>query len=248
MKRIKYWAAVADAPLSLFQQGILEWYRAFGRDLPWRHTRDPYKILVSEILLHQTMVKTVEPVYRRFLDRFPDVFALARAPLAEVKEITDPLGYKVRGQWLWRIARMVVEEMDGQFPDTLEGLLALPGVGRYTAGAVLSFAFGHDAPILDTNVTRLVGRYFGVNDEKPGADTRHRLWALAEAVIPAGLGPEFNQALMDMGALVCTARKPLCLYCPVRAGCAAFGGEEGPGTAAEERVAYRLRGHPVSGD
>ncbi|MBX5466497.1 MAG: A/G-specific adenine glycosylase [Firmicutes bacterium] len=236
MKRLRLRATVDPARLLPFREGILDWYRHHGRDLPWRRTRDPYAILVSEILLHQTQVRTVIPVYEQFLRRFPTVAALAAASLAEVKALTDPLGYKVRGQWLHQIARYLMEHHRGEVPGSLPELLRLPGIGRYTAGAVLSFGFGQDAPILDTNVNRLLGRYFGVDWRDSHADTRHRLWALAEAVIPPGQGPTFNQALMDMGALVCTARRPTCLLCPVRGGCLT-GGEvarsaEAPATYA----------------
>ncbi len=243
MKRIKYHAAVEKTLLHTFQSGIQEWYRREGRDLPWRHTTDPYHILVSEILLHQTTVKTVEPVYRQFLERFPTLEDLAQAALDEAKAITDPLGYKIRGQWLHDIAQVVVREFDGVFPNTLEGLLRLPGVGRYTAGAILSFAFGYDAPILDTNVNRLLGRYFGVDYKDPQADTKHQLWSIAEAVVPPGNAREFNNALMDMGALVCTARKPRCLLCPVANACAtlAVPNEKNSCHVAEERVQYRRR-------
>lgn len=238
MKRIKYSATIHEGSLGLFRDNILAWYAKNGRDLPWRKTRDPYAILVSEIMLHQTQVRTVLPVYETFLSRFPSVFDLAQAPLDEVKAITDPLGYKVRGRWLHRIAQAVVTEYDGRVPSTLDELLALPGIGRYTAGAVLSFAFGADAPILDTNVKRVVGRYFGVDHRAKGAETLHRLWSLAEAVIPPGEGAVFNQALMDMGALVCTAKKPACLVCPLASGCIAAGLNRG---AAEEPVAYIIR-------
>jgi A/G-specific adenine glycosylase len=213
--------ALIDPDLRLaLQRGLLGWYIANGRDLPWRRTTDPYAVLVSEILLQQTQVATVLPVYEAFLARWPSFAALAAAPLDEVKAITDPLGYHVRGEWLHRIAGIVTEKLDGQLPDTLEGLLALPGIGRYTAGAVLSFAFQKDAPIVDTNVDRLVGRLFDLHAGRPPANLRQkRLWALAEALIPEGHGYLFNQALMDFGAQICTAYNPTCLFCPLRAHC-----------------------------
>jgi A/G-specific adenine glycosylase len=243
MKRIKYRAAVEKKFLHIFQSGIQEWYRREGRNLPWRNTTDPYRILISEILLHQTTVKTVEPVYRLFLESFPTIEDLARSSVDEAKAITDPLGYKIRGQWLHEIAQVVVQEFNGIFPDTLEGLLRLPGVGRYTAGAILSFAFGYDAPILDTNVNRLIGRYFAIDYKKSQADTKHQLWSIAEAVVPSGHAREFNNAIMDMGALICTARKPKCLVCPIAHGCAmiTIPGEQDPLRAAEERVQYQRR-------
>jgi A/G-specific adenine glycosylase len=202
------------------QRGLIGWYVATGRDLPWRRTTDPYAVLVSEILLQQTQVATVIPVYETFLARWPTFAALAAAPLAEVKEVTDPLGYHVRGEWLHRIATIVTHELGGCLPDTLEGLLALPGIGRYTAGAVLSFAFQQDAPIVDTNVDRLLSRLFDLHAGRPSAAVREkRLWALAAALIPPGHGYLLNQALMDFGAQVCTPYKPVCLFCPLRAHC-----------------------------
>ncbi|HUS15858.1 MAG TPA: A/G-specific adenine glycosylase [Chloroflexia bacterium] len=202
------------------QRGLIGWYIANGRDLPWRRTTDPYAILVSEILLHQTQVATALPVYEAVVARWPSFAALAAAPLDEVKAVTDPLGYHIRGEWLHRIAGIVINELEGRLPDTLEGLLELPGIGRYTAGAILSFAFQQDAPIVDTNVERLLSRLFDLHAGRPPAALRQkRLWALAEALIPPGHGYLFNQALMDFGAQVCTPYKPVCLFCPLRAHC-----------------------------
>lgn len=248
-KRSGYVAAMDDRVREAIVERILAWYGEYGRDLPWRRTRDPYAVLVSEILLHQTQVKTVLPVYEAFLTRFPDVFSLACADLADVKEITDPLGYKVRGRWLHEIARAVVERYEGRFPDTVEELVALPGVGRYTAGAVVSFAFEKPAPILDTNVNRLLGRYFGVDFRDSRADTRHRLWALAEALVPPDRVHAFNQALMDLGAMVCTARRPECLICPLHEDCRTGGWRlADTEAAAEDRVSYRRPGDPLAED
>ncbi|HLI29364.1 MAG TPA: A/G-specific adenine glycosylase [Chloroflexota bacterium] len=213
-------AVIEPAILATFQQELRTWYAAEGRDLPWRRTTDPYAILVSEIMLQQTQVRTVVPYYERFLRRFPTLADLAAAPLAEIKAITDPLGYKVRGERLKRIAETAVERYGGTLPRDEAALLALPGIGRYTAGAIRSFAFGEDAPILDTNVLRLLVRVFAPPPAGGGAALLRRLWALAEAVIPPGQGQVFNQALMDFGAQVCTARRPICLFCPLRAICA----------------------------
>lgn len=196
---------------------MLAWYARHGRDLPWRRTRDPYAILIAEILSHQTQIARVVPVYERLLARYPTAALLATAPLAEVKAITDPLGYKVRGGWLHAAALMVSEERAGYFPRSVAELRQLPGVGRYTAGAIMSFAHQLDAPIVDTNVARLLGRYFGV--PSGGGTPGRRLWDLAAAVIPQGRGYLINQALMDLGAMVCLARKPRCVACPVSRGC-----------------------------
>jgi A/G-specific adenine glycosylase len=201
-----------------FQRRVLAWYAACGRDLPWRKTRDPYAILVSEILSHQTQISRVLPVYQLVLRRYPTVRAMANAPLADVKAITDPLGYKIRGRWLHAAALQVADRAGGRFPDTLVELQRLPGVGRYTAGAVMNFAHHRDAPLLDTNVARLLRRHFGVA-ASPRARTAE-LWALAAAIIPKGKGYLINQALMDLGAMVCRARSPRCGSCPLRRSCA----------------------------
>lgn len=200
-----------------FQRRVLAWYAAHGRDLPWRKTRDPYAILVSEILSHQTQISRVVPVYEAVLARYPTVQAMAAAPVEAVKAITDPLGYKIRGQWLHGAALRVADRFSGVMPQTLPELQQIPGIGRYTAGAVMSFAHQHDAPILDTNVARLLRRYFGVA-ATPRARTSE-LWSLAAAVIPKGKGYRINQALMDLGAIVCRAKAPRCDACPLRRSC-----------------------------
>jgi len=200
-----------------FQRRVLAWYATHGRDLPWRKTRDPYAILVSEVLSHQTQISRVVPVYERLLAQYPTVAAMASAPLAEVKAITDPLGYKIRGRWLHGAALRVADRPGGGFPETLDELRSLPGIGRYTAGAVMSFAHQRDAPVLDTNVARLLRRYFGI-----ATTTRARtepLWSLAAAVIPKGKGYLINQALMDLGAMTCRSRAPRCDACPLRRSC-----------------------------
>jgi A/G-specific adenine glycosylase len=210
-------AVIARGRRRSFQRRVLDWYARFGRDLPWRRTRDPYAILISEVLSHQTQIARVLPVYERLLAQYPKVTALARAPLAEVKAITDPLGYKIRGQWLHTAALRVADRPGGAFPETLDELRTLPGIGRYTAGALMSFAHHRDAPVLDTNVARLLRRYFGVV-AAPRART-NELWSLAAAVIPKGKGYLINQALMDLGALICRARAPRCDACPLRRSC-----------------------------
>jgi A/G-specific adenine glycosylase len=200
-----------------FQRRVLAWYAAHGRDLPWRRTRDPYAILVSEILSHQTQISRVVPVYQKVLDRYPTVAAMARAPLAEVKAITDPLGYKVRGRWLHGAALQVADRFAGVFPDTIDELRRLPGVGRYTAGAVMSFAYRRDAPILDTNVARLLRRHFGLT--APARARTAELWTLAATVVPKGKGYLINHGLMDLGAVICRSRSPRCDRCPLRRSC-----------------------------
>jgi A/G-specific adenine glycosylase len=207
-----------------FSSRLLEWYSRHRRDLPWRHTHDPYRIWVSETLLQQTQVATVIPYYERFLARFPSIHALASAPLDDVLKAWEGAGYYARARNLHRAAQQLVEQYNGLVPRRVEELLELPGVGRYIAGAVASIAFNEDAPILDGNVTRVLCRYFGIRgDPKTGMShaTRVRLWKLAEDLIPPGRARDFNQALMDHGATVCLPRQPRCEICPVRRGCVA---------------------------
>ncbi len=208
--------------LRTFQRTLLVWYRVHQRDLPWRKTRDPYRILVSEIMLQQTQVDRVVPKYAQFLRRYPTLQALAKARAPELRRLWYPLGYNVRPLRLRRIAQRALREHDGRIPDSYDGLLAMDGIGRYTAGAVLSFAFNQDAPILDTNVARLLGRYFGVRGHAKRGATQRRLWQLAAAVIPKGKGYTINQAMMDYGATVCTARAPKCGSCRLQRACRSF--------------------------
>ena len=218
--------------LRAFQRRLLAWYRVCQRKLPWRETRDPYRILVSEIMLQQTQVDRVVPKYREFLRRYPTLKALAGARTPELKKVWYPLGYNVRPLRLRRIAQRALRDHGGRIPDSYDGLLAMDGIGRYTAGAVLSFAFNRDAPIVDTNVARLLSRYFGLRGAatqgrtpayaKASAGRQRRLWKLAEAVIPGGKGYLINQAMMDFGATVCTARAPQCPACVLRRTCRSY--------------------------
>jgi A/G-specific adenine glycosylase len=196
-----------------FQQYLLLWFRENGRDLPWRHTQDPYKILVSEMMLHQTQVDRVVPKYQEFLGVYPTFEALAAAKVEDVQDLWRPLGYNFRPGRLHQIAQYVVTQCDGKLPDTIEGLMALSGIGRYTAGAILSFAFQQDAPILDTNAQRILQRYFDVSGDPFRIPAKKQLWYLAERVIPSGKGYVFNQALLDFGAIHCKARNPSCEVC-----------------------------------
>ena len=214
-----------------FQRTLLRWYERHQRPLPWRRTRDPYKILVSEIMLQQTQVDRVIPKYHEFLRRYPTVQELARARMQELRKVWYPLGYNVRPLRLRTIARRVVRQHGGKIPDSYDGLIAMDGIGRYTAGAVLSFAFNQDAAILDTNVARLLQRYFG-------ASTTRKLWELAERIIPPGKGYEINQAMMDFGAVVCTARRPQCPTCALRRQCRSYPYAQPP---AAPRVRRRRR-------
>ena len=198
-----------------FQRRLLRGYARYKRPLPWRRTRDPYKILVSEVMLQQTQVDRVIPKYHEFLRRYPTLEELAKARMPELRKVWYPLGYNIRPRRLRTIAKQVIRRHGGKIPDSYEGLLAMDGIGRYTAGAVLSFAFGQDAPILDTNVARLLGRYFGLTAQR-------RLWELARAVIPPGNAYDINQAMMDFGAMICTATRPKCPTCALRRQCRSF--------------------------
>ncbi len=201
-----------------FVRRLLAWYRINKRDLPWRRTADPYRILVSEVMLQQTQVDRVIPKYQEFLRQYPSIEALAKASVETVRETWYPLGYNIRPVRLHAIARTVVERFDGQIPDEREALLSLKGIGPYTAGAVLSFAYGRRAPILDTNVRRVLQRvFYGTIPQRDG-----HLWTVAEAVLPARATPDFNQALMDLGATICVARTPRCAACPLRVICRAY--------------------------
>jgi A/G-specific adenine glycosylase len=205
--------------LARFRRGLLAWYGRYGRDLPWRHTRDPYAVLVSEMMLQQTQVRRVLAFYPRFLARYPTVDELARATPSAVREAWEGLGYYRRAESLHATARIVAERHGGRFPALPDTLATLPGIGRYTAGAVASFAFGLDAPILDTNAARVLARVFG-RGRRRGRTAR--LWAIAGAALPPGRAYAFNQAIMDLGAVVCTPRRPACPGCPVRRACRTF--------------------------
>jgi A/G-specific adenine glycosylase len=204
-----------------FRQRLLAWYRRHGRDLPWRKTDDPYHILVSEIMLQQTQVDRVLPKYEEWLRKFPSLAALAAAPEGEINAAWYPLGYNIRPRRLQTIAREAVERYGGELPADEETLLSFKGIGAYTAGAIRSFAFRQRAAILDTNVARVLFRVFiGRGDPKSHAMKRN-LWAISEALVPAKHAFDFNQALMDFGAMVCVARNPKCLVCPMAKDCRA---------------------------
>ena len=205
-----------------FQRRLLAWYRRHGRDLPWRRTRAPYRVLVSEIMLQQTQVDRVIPKYRQFLRRYPSLRALAAAPVEDVRRLWYPLGYNVRPLRLHAIACETVARYGGRLPASAEALRALPGVGRYTAGAVLSFAFGRDVAVLDTNVRRVLTRVFLGPRRAARLRGDRALWQLAERLVPTGRAYDFNQALMDFGATWCTPRRPRCSACAMRDFCATW--------------------------
>ena len=200
--------------LAPLRRSILRWYRRAARDLPWRWTRDPYAILVSEIMLQQTQVVRVIPKYRAFLKRFPTLASLAAAPLADVLRVWSGLGYNGRARRLWECARSAVAQHGGRLPRDAAALALLPGIGRYTAGAIASFAFGERVAAVDTNVRRVLGRAIDGADDVGD----RRAWELAELALPKNAAGEWNQAVMDVGALFCRP-VPKCSVCPARAVC-----------------------------
>jgi A/G-specific adenine glycosylase len=206
-----------------FAARLLAWYREHGRhDLPWQRDRTPYRVWVSEVMLQQTQVATVIPYYERFLARFPDVGSLAAAPLDEVLHLWSGLGYYARARNLKRAAERIAADHGGEVPTSLEALVALPGIGRSTAGAILALALGERHPILDGNVKRVLARRFGITGDPGSASVLAALWARSDAVTPPGDAADFTQAIMDLGATLCTRRRPRCSACPVAPGCVAL--------------------------
>jgi A/G-specific adenine glycosylase len=201
------------------QTKLLRWFEKNKRDLPWRRTRDPYAIWVSEIMLQQTQVATVIPYYQKFLKSFPTIHHLAKSDLSKVLKVWEGLGYYSRARNLHRSSQMVLNHFQRKIPDTLEDLLSLPGIGRSTAGAILSFAFHKEAPILDGNAKRVLSRIFAVSSNPMRGKTEGLLWKISESLIPRGFSNPFNQALMDLGATVCTPKEPDCDRCPVHHFC-----------------------------
>lgn len=208
-----------DPPL--FRRQLLAWFRCHGRDLPWRRTHDPYAILVSEFMLQQTQVATVLPYYERWLARFPDFATLARADESQVLHAWQGLGYYARARNLHAAARAVMKKFDGTMPRRAEEIATLPGVGRYTAGAIASFAFDQAEPIVDANIARVLARLTNWQQPIDTAAGRTHLWETATKLLPKNRARLHNSALMELGALVCLPRRPDCERCPVRAFCAA---------------------------
>jgi A/G-specific adenine glycosylase len=201
---------------------LVEWHASHGRhDLPWQHDRTPYRVWVSEIMLQQTQVSTVVPYYERFMQRFADATALANAPIDDVLHLWTGLGYYARARNLHRAAVRIRDEFSGEFPRTFEEVASLPGIGRSTAGAILSLSRSERFPILDGNVKRTLSRYFGVEGDLSERTAIEKLWRLSDECTPHERVDVYTQAIMDIGATVCTRRNPLCAYCPLAAGCVA---------------------------
>lgn len=210
-----------EPTVAAYRDGLTAWYREHRRDLPWRREPTPWRVWVSEIMLQQTRVEAVIPYFLRFLERFPTPADLAGASEEEALEAWSGLGYYRRVRLLQAGARTVVEEYDGEFPWDFDEILALPGVGRYTAGAIASIALEQRAPIVDGNVIRVLTRVFGIEGDVSKAATSKRLWALARETVEAGQPSEVNQAQMELGALVCLPRNPKCDACPCATFCVA---------------------------
>jgi A/G-specific adenine glycosylase len=212
---------------------LLPWFAAHARDLPWRRTRDPYAIWVSEVMLQQTQVKTVIPYWERWMQALPTLQAAAGASSDQIHKLWEGLGYYTRVRNLQKAAQVILDRHNGRFPEAFDDVLALPGIGRYTAGAICSIAFNQPVPILDGNVIRVLTRLFAIEENPKDKATNARLWHLAEALVkqaaaspPRAQSPEpeasfLNQSLMELGALICTPRQPRCLLCPVQSCCKA---------------------------
>jgi A/G-specific adenine glycosylase len=204
-----------------FAQRLLAWYALSARSLPWRGHPDPYAVWVSEIMLQQTRVETVIPYFQRWMERFPTITALAAAPLQEVLRTWEGLGYYSRARNLWRAAQEVEQNYGGRIPADRDVLQTLPGIGRYTAGAIASIAFGQDEPALDGNIRRVLARVFNMDLPARSPQGEARLWELARENLPSGRAGDYNQAIMDLGSAICTPRAPACLICPVMELCQA---------------------------
>ncbi len=227
--------SIAPARLA---DALLPWFDTHGRhDLPWQADPTPYRVWVSEVMLQQTQVDTVKPYFERFVARFPDPATLAAAPADEVMRHWSGLGYYARARNLHRAAAEIVSRHGGALPDTLDALVALPGIGRSTAGAILALAWGRPHPILDGNVKRVLARVFLVEEAPDSSAGLRRLWSLAEAATPGERIAAWTQAIMDLGATVCTRANPACIRCPLASGCAALAaGRTGDIPAARRRA------------
>lgn len=219
---------------------LLAWFDEHQADLPWRHNRSPYRVWLSEIMLQQTQVATVIPYYERFLARFPTVEVLAAADINEVLKLWEGLGYYSRARNLHKAAQMVVNEFDGAFPETVDGLKKLPGIGNYTSGAVASMAFNQDVPVVDGNVIRVLTRWVNIADDVTKGPTKRHLWAVAQQLVPHGRAANWNEALMDLGRTVCTPVSPRCETCPVNHVCEAYA----LGVQAERPVKAKRKSRP----
>ena len=204
------------------QQQILEWFQKNARDLPWRRTYDPYHIWISEIMLQQTQMERVVEYFSRWILRFPDIVSITRANEEEVLKLWEGLGYYTRARNIIRSAQILLADYNGELPAEHDLLLKLPGIGKYTAGAIMSIAFNKEYPLVDANIERVFARMFNLAEPVKNKNTHSFTWQKARELLPEGRAREFNQALMELGALVCVARNPRCKICPIKTYCQAF--------------------------
>ncbi len=209
-----------SSPRSL-QNKLLKWFDAQKREMPWRNTKDPYKIWISEIMLQQTQVKTVIPYFRRWMIAFPTIEKLAHAREDRVLKFWEGLGYYSRARNLHKAAKVILIEHNGKVPNTMDDIIKLPGIGRYTSGAILSIAFDMPYPVLDGNVKRVISRLFTLKENGANGASENKLWNYAEKLVPKKRPGDFNQSLMELGATICIPKNPLCLLCPVATLCQA---------------------------
>jgi A/G-specific adenine glycosylase len=221
------------------QNQLLRWYARYHRDLPWRKTQDPYCIWISEVMLQQTQVDTVIPFYKHFISTFPTLEILAAAPMQEVLKAWENLGYYSRARNLHKAAKRIVQEMHGEFPSSMENLRGLPGVGPYMAGAILSIAFGRDVPAVDGNVKRVLSRVFLVQHPLYNRHVKKQLQTLAEELVPKRDAGTFNQAIMELGAVICRPRNPQCQRCPIHQCCPAYG------HGMQDRIPIKRKRQPI---
>ena len=220
---------VDNETLVKIREALLGWFTENGRDLPWRRSYVPYEVWISEIMLQQTQIKTMLPYYHRWMEKFPDVVSVANAPEEELLRCWEGLGYYARVKNIRKAALRIVYELGGKVPRDFDSMRALPGIGRYTAGAVMSFAYNADYPAADANAARILARVFNISFRSDSREFRDAVWRHASEILPRGRARDFNQALMDLGSLVCLSGAPLCAECPIAFGCGGFAA----GTAAK---------------
>lgn len=214
--------------ISRYHEALKRWYAQHKRDLPWRRTDDPYAVWISEMMLQQTQVAQARPYFERFMARFPTVHSLAVAPMADILKLWEGLGYYARARNMGRAAKQIVAEFDGRTPDELTDLLKLPGIGPYTAAAVLSIAYGKNHAVVDGNVVRVLCRLMNLQNRPDTAQTRSLLSSLADQLLEQGAAADYNQAIMELGATVCVPKNPKCGICPVKQLCKGFAELEDP--------------------
>jgi A/G-specific adenine glycosylase len=213
---------ISKKMLLRIQEGLLQWFAENGRDLPWRRKYAPYEVWISEIMLQQTQIKTMLPYYHRWMERFPDLRSVANAPEDELLRCWEGLGYYARVKNIQKAARQIVSEFGGKLPCDFDSIRALPGIGRYTAGAIMSFACNADYPAADANAARILARIFNISIRSDLKEFQDAVWHYATEILPSGHARNFNQALMDFGSRICVSGVPLCAECPIAFGCGSF--------------------------